>query len=145
MNPLFEFTSRMRKRPFHLLHPNRSWFSRTGKEGRRFGFPAIERIPYPFRTQSQEVTHHVIVARLPVDERDRLPQLSAQWLERGYVLEVLEKGGLFAMKGRVLDSRTLLAGVFKTSDEEEAKTIRNHLESTYGIRAGVHSELTRLP
>ena len=69
-------------------------------------------------------THHVIVARLPVDERDRLPQLSAQWLERGYVLEVLEKGGLFAMKGRVLDSRTLLAGVFKTSDEEEAKTIR---------------------
>ena len=90
-------------------------------------------------------THHVIVARLPVDERDRLPQLSAQWLERGYVLEVLEKGGLFAMKGRVLDSRTLLAGVFKTSDEEEAKTIRNHLESTYGIRAGVHSELTGYP
>ena len=90
-------------------------------------------------------THHVIVARLRIDERDRLPELSAQWLERGYVIEVLEKGGLFAMKGRVLDSRTLLVGVFKTSDEQEAKTIRNHLESTFGIRAGVHSELTGYP
>jgi SpoIID/LytB domain protein len=90
-------------------------------------------------------THHVVVERLRVDEKERLPDLSAEWMERGYVIEPLEKGGLFAMQGRVLDSRILLVSVFKTQNEEEATTIKNHLESQYGIRAGVHSELTEYP
>lgn len=95
--------------------------------------------------ESGAYTHHVVVERLRVDERDRLPTLSADWMEKGYVIEVLEKGGLFAMQGRVLDSRTLLIGVFKTDNEAEAETIKAHLESQFGIRASVHSELTRYP
>jgi stage II sporulation protein D len=89
--------------------------------------------------------HKVIAERLHISEREKLPELSAQWLSRGYAIDVTEVGGLFAMMGRVLDSRTLLISVFKTKNWKEARTIKHDLESRFGLRASIHSEVTKYP
>lgn len=89
--------------------------------------------------------HWVVVDRLPVAQRQRAETIKQAWLERGYPTEAFEVGGLFAIKGKVFDSRTILFGVGGTSQMQEAQRIKEKLQARFGIVGGVHSQLVEHP
>jgi SpoIID/LytB domain protein len=115
------------------------------------GGPSI-RLPggkqYTVRIQDAEpgaYRHLAIVNRLPVAERDKADSIKQTWLQRGYVPEVVEVGGLFAVGGEVFDSRTILIGVGGTTKLRDARRIKSKLEAKYGVQGSIHSEITRYP
>ncbi len=89
--------------------------------------------------------HLAIVSRLPVADREKSDAIKTTWLQRGYVPEVVEVGGLFAVGGKVFDSRTILIGVGGTTKLKDARRIKSKLEAKYGIQGSIHSEITRYP
>lgn len=98
-------------------------------------------------SQSQPGTykHFVVVHRLPVAERKAAQSVVQTWTQRGYLPEVFEVGGLFAVSGKVFDSRTILVGVGGTKTRSEANAIRSKLESEFGVEASIHSEISKFP
>ncbi|MEM1347272.1 MAG: SpoIID/LytB domain-containing protein [Myxococcota bacterium] len=89
--------------------------------------------------------HYVIVERLPVDQRKRIKSIKSKWLARGYIPEVFEVGGLFAVRGKVFDSRTILLTVGGTPSTKPALTLQTKLRAKFGIEGGVHSQLVEHP
>lgn len=89
--------------------------------------------------------HMVVVNRLPIAERATVEKVGQTWLQRGYVPETVEVGGLFAVRGKVFDSRVTLMTVHATPDRNEAEKLRKKLETEFGIEAGVHSEISKYP
>lgn len=89
--------------------------------------------------------HLVIVDRVPVSDRKKVDRVKKTWMKRGYVPETVEVGGLFAVSGKVFDSRTVLVGVASTTKIREARRIKSKLEAKYGVRGSVHSEISKHP
>ena len=89
--------------------------------------------------------HLVVVNRLPIAERTTLEKLKQTWLQRGYVPEMLEVGGLFAVRGKVFDSRTTLVTVHSTKNRADAEKLKRKLEAQFGIEAALHSEISTYP
>lgn len=89
--------------------------------------------------------HSVVVHRLPVAERKAADAVVQTWTQRGYLPEVFEVGGLFAVQGKVFDSRTVLVGLGGTKSRDEAQKIKSGLETKFGVEASIHSEITRPP
>lgn len=117
-----------------------------GEGGPEIELPAERR--YTVRiseTKPGRYRHLVIVDRLPVDARDRVKKVEQVWMQRGHLPEIVEVGGLFAVHGKVFDSRTILVGVAGTDDMREAARVRAKLEAKYGIQGSVHSEITAHP
>ena len=89
--------------------------------------------------------HWVIVGRLPVSQREAQEQIEQEWLQRGHVVRAFEVGGLFAVRGKVFDSRVLLFAVGGTSSIKQARTIQRKMQAKFGIEGGLHSELVTHP
>ena len=89
--------------------------------------------------------HLVIVDNVPVAERGRVAAVEKIWTRRGFIPETVEVGGLFAISGKVFDSRTILVGVAATEKMREARKIKSSLESKYGVRGSIHSEAVAYP
>lgn len=90
-------------------------------------------------------SHSVIVDHIPVADRKRVAEAKKRWQTRGYMADTVEVGGLFAVSGKVFDSRTILVAVASTTKLREAKKIKQKLEGQYGVRASIHSEATERP
>ncbi len=90
-------------------------------------------------------SYSLIVARLSVDQPEKLKTVQQTWLKRGFQTEITEVGGLFAVKGKVFDSRTLLVGISGVQKKKEVYKLKSKLEEKYGIRGSVHSELEAYP
>ena len=89
--------------------------------------------------------HWVIVARLPVDQRERADEIRRTWVGRGQVPKTFDVGGLFAVRGQVFDSRLILFAVGGTSDLKKARRIQRKLRARHGIEGGIHSQLVDHP
>ena len=89
--------------------------------------------------------HWVVVERLPIDQRSRLEEVKKSWLARGHVPRVFEVGGLFAVRGKVFDSRVILFAVGGMSSRRKAGELQRKLQARHGIEGGVHSELVDYP
>ncbi len=92
-----------------------------------------------------EYTYWVIVDRLPVDQRKRAGDIKNKWLQRGQIPERFEVGGLFAVRGKVFDSRTILFAVGGTTDRKKARALQTKMRAKYGIEGGLHSQLVQHP
>lgn len=117
-----------------------------GEGGPEISLPG--RVKYTVRIEDAtpgEYRHLAIVNRLPVAERAKVEEIEQTWLQRGYVPEVVEVGGLFAVGGQVFDSRTVLIGVGGTTKLADARRIKSKLEATYGVQGSIHSEITDYP
>jgi SpoIID/LytB domain protein len=97
------------------------------------------------KSKAGRYKHMVIVDRVPVTRRKRVDRVKKTWMKRGYVPETVEVGGLFAVSGKVFDSRTVLVGVAGTRKLREARKIKTKLEAKYGIRGSIHSEISDYP
>lgn len=115
------------------------------------GGPEIElpgKVEYTVRiskSKSGTYKHLVIVDNVPVAERKRVAAVENIWTRRGFIPETVEVGGLFAIAGKVFDSRTILVGVAATQKMREARKIKASLESKYGVRGSIHSEAVAYP
>ena len=89
--------------------------------------------------------HWVVVDRLPMAQRKRAEEIKKSWTRRGYLVEPFEVGGLFAVKGKVFDSRMILFAVGGDEDLSSARKIQRNLQDRYGIEGGIHSELVDYP
>lgn len=89
--------------------------------------------------------HWVVVDRLPIAQRKRKSEIQKSWTSRGYLVEPFEVGGLFAVKGKVFDSRVILFAVGGNEDLKSARKIQRKLQDKYGIEGGIHSELVEHP
>ncbi len=89
--------------------------------------------------------HWVVVDRLPVAQRARAEEIQKSWTSRGYLVEPFEVGGLFAVRGKVFDSRMILFAVGGNEKLKKAKKIQRKLQDKYGIEGGIHSELVEYP
>ena len=92
-----------------------------------------------------EYKHWVVVERLPIDQRERLDEVKKSWLSRGQVPRVFEVGGLFAVRGKVFDSRVILLAVGGMSSRRKANDLQRKLQARHGIEGGIHSELVEYP
>ena len=97
------------------------------------------------KSQAGTYKHWIIVGRLPVSQRDSQEQIEQEWLQRGHVVRAFEVGGLFAVKGKVFDSRVMLFAVGGTSSMKEARKIQRRMQAKFGIEGGLHSELVSHP
>ncbi len=97
------------------------------------------------RSKPGKYKYMVVVSRLPVAERSKVEKIKSTWLKRGYIPEVEEVGGLFAVKGQVFDSRTILIGVGSTKKYATARKTRLALETKFGIEGSIHSEVVSYP
>lgn len=95
--------------------------------------------------QAGEYRHWVAVDRLSVEQRSRVSEVVEQWEERGFSPETFEVGGLFAVRGQVFDSRTIIVAVSGTDSMSEANSLRRDLEAQYGIAGSIHSERLSFP
>lgn len=95
--------------------------------------------------QPGKYKHWVVVARLPVAQRSKQDQVKESWLQRGYVPSIFEVGGLFAVQGKVFDSRTSLFVVGGMSDIKKARAMQRKLQAKFGIEGGIHSQLVKHP
>ncbi len=95
--------------------------------------------------KSGKYRHMVVVNRLPVADRDAIEKVRQVWLKRGHLPETLEVGGLFAVGGKVFDSRTTLVTVHSTAVRADADKVRRKLETEFGIEAAIHSEISKYP
>lgn len=89
--------------------------------------------------------HWVIVDRLPVAQRGRAEEIQKSWTARGYLVEPFEVGGLFAVRGKVFDSRVILFAVGGDEKISKARKIQRKLQDKYGIEGGLHSDLVAYP
>lgn len=97
------------------------------------------------KSQAGQYKHWIIVGRLPVSQRESQEQIEQEWLQRGHVVRAFEVGGLFAVKGKVFDSRVMLFAVGGTSNIKEARKIQRKMQAKFGIEGGLHSELVSYP
>ncbi len=97
------------------------------------------------RARKGSYKHWVIAARIPVAQRARAEELKKTWLGRGYLPEVFEVGGLFAVKGKVFDSRTILLTLGGSSKRRNARKLQRKLRAKFGIEGGLHSQLVEHP
>ncbi len=118
----------------------------SGEDGPEIELPGnIEYTVSASEPQKGKYKHYVVVNRLPVANRGRVNALKDTWLKRGFIPEIIEVGGLFAVHGKVFDSRTVLIAVGGTNSRAKARKIKQQLESKYGIEGAIHSEVTRRP
>ncbi|MGM0557977.1 MAG: SpoIID/LytB domain-containing protein [Myxococcota bacterium] len=92
-----------------------------------------------------EYRHWVVVDELTMSQRERLPDVKKDWTRRGYIPESFEVGGLFAIRGKVFDSRLLVVTVGGTNDLAKAQKLKRTLEAKYGIVGRLHSQITEYP
>ncbi len=92
-----------------------------------------------------EYTYWVVIDRLPVDQRGRAGDVKNRWLQRGHIPERFEVGGLFAVRGQVFDSRTILFAVGGTKSRKKARELQTKMRAKYGIEGGLHSQLVTHP
>ncbi len=95
--------------------------------------------------QAGSYRHWVVVDRLAVDQRGRLPEIREVWEERGLEPETFEVGGLFAIRGQVFDSRSILVAVDGTDSMARAQRRRRELEARFGIAGSIHGERLSYP
>lgn len=118
----------------------------TGEGGPEIELPANATYTVRARNSKKgDYRHLVIVSRLPVVERTKANKIQNTWAERGFTPEVLEVGGLFAVQGKVFDSRTVLIGVGATRDRKKAAQTRRDLETRFGVDSSIHSEVVSYP
>ncbi|RAL22468.1 hypothetical protein DL240_11525 [Lujinxingia litoralis] len=89
--------------------------------------------------------HWVVVDRVAVDQRAGVDEVLGQWEGRGMLPRTFEVGGLFAVRGKVFDSRVILVCVGGADTFDEAQTLRRRLEAEFGINGSVHSERLEFP
>ena len=89
--------------------------------------------------------HWVVVDRVAVDQRERVDGVLGQWEGRGMMPRTFEVGGLFAVRGKVFDSRVILVCVGGADTFDEAQSLRRRLEAQFGINGSVHSERLEFP
>ena len=90
--------------------------------------------------------HWVIVEKLPARAAAKAEALAEQWRGRDVgAVEIFEVGGLFALEGKVFDSRALLVGVAGSEDVARARALKTRLEARYGVVGRLHAEIERLP
>ena len=131
----FEFTPDM---PIRVLP--------IGEGGPEIELPAKVRYTVEISdSQRGKYNHVVVVDQIPVADRKRVKAAKNLWQKRGYMVEEHEVGGLFAVSGKVFDSRTILVGVASTRSLKEARKIRGKLEGQYGVRGSIHSEVIEHP
>ena len=92
-----------------------------------------------------EYKHWVVVDELTISQRERLSDVESDWTRRGYIPESFEVGGLFAIRGKVFDSRLIVVAVGGTSDLSKAQELKRKLEAKYGIVGRLHSQVTEYP
>lgn len=95
--------------------------------------------------QAGSYRHWVVVDRLSMEQRGSLQEIRDLWSERGYEPETFEVGGLFAVRGQVFDSRTILVAVGGTDTVARAQRIRRTLEAQFGIAGSLHGERLSYP
>lgn len=118
----------------------------TGEGGPEIELPAKKTYTVSAKTSKTGTYRYmVVVSRLPVAERAKVEKIKKVWLQRGYIPQVEEVGGLFAVQGQVFDSRTVLIGVGSTRKYATARKTRLALETKYGIEGSVHSEVVSYP
>jgi SpoIID/LytB domain protein len=96
-------------------------------------------------TQPGKYKHWVVVDGLSVRQRKKVGEVTQEWTKRGYLPDTFEVGGLFAIRGKVFDSRQILVGVGGTDDLKEAHKLKRKLEAKYGIIGRIHSQATEYP
>lgn len=92
-----------------------------------------------------EYRHWVVVDRLSIDQRGRATEVLELWEGRGFTPHRFEVGGLFAVRGEVFDSRSILIAVGGTETVGRAHGIRRNLEAQFGIEGSLHSERLSFP
>lgn len=97
------------------------------------------------RSQPGAYKHWIVVDRVPISARAELERSQKTWLERGYPTESFEVGGLFAVRGKVFDSRAVLLGIGGMEQAVEAEKLQTKLRATYGIEGGIHAQLVSYP
>lgn len=118
----------------------------TGNRGPEITLPGKTKYTVSIsKSKPGKYKHLVVVNRIPADQQKKVSAVQQTWLSRGYQTEIVEVGGLFAVKGEVFDSRMLLVGITGMTSRKKAFSLRRKLESKFGIRGGVHSELSDHP
>ncbi len=97
------------------------------------------------KARAGKYSHALIVARLSIENRDKIKNVQKTWLSRGFQTDRIEVGGLFAVNGKVFDSRTILIGISGVKNRKKVTQLKRKLEEKYGIRGSIHSELETYP
>lgn len=97
------------------------------------------------RTRSGQYKHWVVVESLPVARHAQLGAVKKQWIQRGFLPDTFEVGGLFGIRGKVFDSRQILVAIGGSKKISKAKRLERELEAKYGVEGRIHSEITQFP
>lgn len=89
--------------------------------------------------------HHVIVARAPAAEAERLRPEMTLWRERGFMPRTFEIGAIFGIRGEVIDARQLLLAVAPHGEVEAARAEARALAERFQVSPSVHLEQLARP
>ena len=95
-------------------------------------------------TRPAKKQFHVVVARLP-NEPDRAQAEMDTWRGRGFSPKRFEIGTVFAVRGKVFDSRTLLVTVAPAGDEAAAKKSAAEIAARFHADTSIFPELVERP
>jgi stage II sporulation protein D len=88
---------------------------------------------------------HVVVARAPAADAEKLQQAAREWRDRGYKPRTIETGTVFGVRGEVIDGRQLLLAVAPHDDEAAARAEAHTLAEKFKISTSLHPEVAERP
>lgn len=89
--------------------------------------------------------HWVIVEHMPYGDSRAVEKAIDKWVNRGYLPRAHEVGGLFAVGGRQIDSRSVLIGIGGQKNQKFAAELAERVERKFGVDPEFHSELVEHP
>jgi stage II sporulation protein D len=91
--------------------------------------------------------HALVLERVEGDaSADALSALRDRWRERSVgETDWLDVGSVFALSGRMFDTRQFLLTTPPSADLKAVERERDRLEKIHGVEVGIHSELERYP
>ncbi|MEO1266456.1 MAG: SpoIID/LytB domain-containing protein [Myxococcota bacterium] len=89
--------------------------------------------------------HWVVVQRFSYGNDELIQATIEAWVERGYLPNTIEIGGLFAVGGRRFDSRAVLVTLGGYDDRSSAQALAQRLTRKFGIETEFHRELLSYP
>jgi SpoIID/LytB domain protein len=95
-------------------------------------------------TRPAKKAYHVVVARL-ANDAERAQTEMETWRGRGFSPRRFESGTVFAVRGKLFDSRRLLIAIAPAADEATAKKSAAEISAKFKIDTSVFPELAERP
>jgi SpoIID/LytB domain protein len=97
------------------------------------------------RSTPGRTLYHVVIETLPRSRRSELPELMADWAQRGTPVSSRQIGSVVALNGQILDNLRYLVIAGSYENDSQAQSLATQLRAKYKSTVYVFPEIDQMP